>query len=73
MYITGFNHNNKVDTKPQARSNFDVTSFRRKQIFHNFIVGMDRPTDQPMDGVSYRGATSRLQKKQERNAFASFV
>jgi hypothetical protein len=23
---------NKVDTKPQAQSNFDVTSFRRKQI-----------------------------------------
>jgi hypothetical protein len=63
---------NKVDTKPQARSNFDVTSFRRKQILQNFIVGrdgwtdgrtdgwMDGRTDGQTDRVSYRGATSRL-------------
>jgi hypothetical protein len=32
-------YQNKVDAKPQARSNFDVTSFRRKQILQNLIVG----------------------------------
>jgi hypothetical protein len=55
---------NNVDTKPQARINFDVTSFRRKQVLQNFIVGTDGPTDGwtdgRMDGVNYRGATSRL-------------
>jgi hypothetical protein len=51
---------NKVDTKPQARSNFDVTSFRLKQISQNFIVGTDHPSKHPTDRVSYRGATSRL-------------
>ena len=49
---------NKVGTKPQARSNFDVTSFRRKQILQNFIAGTaefhygDRPTDGQTDGLS---------------------
>jgi hypothetical protein len=41
---------NKVDTKPQARSNFDVTSFRRKQILQNFIVVTDHPSIHPSDG-----------------------
>jgi hypothetical protein len=48
---------NKVVTKPQARSNCDVTSFRSN-------MGTDGPTnqrtDQPTNIVSYRGATSRL-------------
>jgi hypothetical protein len=35
----------KLNTKPQARSNLDVTSFRRKQISQNFIVGTDGQTD----------------------------
>jgi hypothetical protein len=30
---------NKVDTKPQAQSKFDVTSFQRKQISQKFMVG----------------------------------
>jgi hypothetical protein len=57
---------NKVDTKPQVRSNFDVTSFLRKQILQIFIVGTDHPsngrTNRPTDGVnySYRGATLHL-------------
>jgi hypothetical protein len=41
---------NKIDTKPQARSNFDVTSFRLKQISQNFIVETDGSTDGPTDG-----------------------
>jgi hypothetical protein len=32
---------NKVDNKPQAQSNFDVTSFRRTQISQIFVVGTD--------------------------------
>jgi hypothetical protein len=59
---------NKVVTKPQVRSNCDVTSFRRKQILQNFIVETDgrtehpseHPSELPTDGVSYRGATSHL-------------
>jgi hypothetical protein len=43
--MTGDDVKNKVDTKPQARSNFDVTSFQRKQISQNFIVGADHRTD----------------------------
>jgi hypothetical protein len=39
----------KVDTKPQAQSNVDVTSFRRKQISQNFIIGTDGQTDGRMD------------------------
>jgi hypothetical protein len=38
------NYLNKVDTKPQARNNFDVTSFQRKKILQNFIMGTDRRT-----------------------------
>jgi hypothetical protein len=40
---------NKVDTKSQARNNFDKTSFRGKQILQNFIVGSDGPSDGPLD------------------------
>jgi hypothetical protein len=35
----------KVDTKPQAQSNFDLGSFQRKQISQNFIVGTDHQTN----------------------------
>jgi hypothetical protein len=55
---------NKVDTKPQAQSNFDVTSFQSQQILDDFIMGTKQNfivgTDQWTDGVSYRGATLRL-------------
>jgi hypothetical protein len=40
---------NKVDTKPQVQSKFDVTSFRRNQISQNFIVGTDDTSDHPSD------------------------
>jgi hypothetical protein len=41
---------NKVDTKPQARSNCDVTSFRCKQISQNLIMGTDGQTYEQTDG-----------------------
>jgi hypothetical protein len=51
---------NKVVTKPQARSNCDVTNFRSD-------MGTDGPTkgrtSEPTNIVSYRGATSRLKIK----------
>jgi hypothetical protein len=50
-----------VVTKPQARSNCDVTSFRSE-------MGMDGTTDgrtnQQTNIVSYRGASSRLKMEQ---------
>jgi hypothetical protein len=39
-------------SKHQAQSNCHVTSFRSKQILQNFIVGTDRPTDQPTNQQS---------------------
>jgi hypothetical protein len=50
-------------SKPQARSNCHITSFWRKQISQNFIVGTNGTTDGQTNIVSYRGATSRLKSR----------
>ena len=55
-------HQNKVDTKPQAQSNFDVTSFRRKQISKNFIMGTYHRTDQPTDQLTDRPSDGRTKR-----------
>jgi hypothetical protein len=49
---------NKVVTKPQARGNCDVTSFRSDMGTDGATNGW---TNQPTNIVSYRGATSRLE------------
>jgi hypothetical protein len=50
---------NKVDTKPQARSIFDVTSFRSEQILKNLIVGTDGPSDRQRDQQTDRPSDGR--------------
>jgi hypothetical protein len=64
---------NKVVTKPQARSNCDVTSFQSDM---GTDGQMDQQTDQPTNIVSYRGATLRLEiycKRLNQNGFVTFL